>query len=49
MGGDRYWGDMVNSEDYVELYRKTSEMPEIKVTVNDLHMMELEVGPFSVW
>ncbi len=49
MGGDDFWGDMENTPDYVELYRKTSEMPEIMVKVSDLHMMELEVGPFSVW
>ncbi len=49
MGGDRYWGDMVDCMDYVELYRKTSEMPEIRVTVNELHLMEQEVGPYSAW
>ncbi len=49
MGGDRYWGDMIDTLDYVELYRKTSEMPAIKVTVNELHLMEQEVGPYSAW
>ena len=48
-GGDRYWGSMTNGLDIVELYRKTSNYPDIKVTPEELKMMELEVGPYSVW
>lgn len=48
-GGDRYWGNMTNGLDIVELYRKTSNYPDIKVTPEELKMMELEVGPYSVW
>ena len=40
---------MTNGLDIVELYRKTSNYPDIKVTPEELKMMELEVGPYSVW
>ncbi len=48
-GGDRWWGDMANGLDVVELYRKTSCYPDIKVTEEELRMMEAEIGPYSVW
>lgn len=48
-GGDRWWGEMTNGLDVVELYRKTSCNPDVKVTAEELRMMESEIGPYSVW
>ena len=48
-GGDRWWGDMCDSLDTVELYRKTSAYPDVKVTPDELRMMRSEVGPYSAW
>ncbi|TQS82678.1 MAG: hypothetical protein A3Q59_04140 [Methanomethylophilus alvi] len=48
-GGDKWWGDMCNGLDIVELYRKTSCYPDITVTEEELRMMELEIGPYSAW
>jgi hypothetical protein len=48
-GGDRWWGEMTNGLDVVELYRKTSCYPDVKVTAEELRMMESEIGPYSVW
>ena len=48
-GGDRLWGRMSDGLDIVELYRKTSGFPDVKVTDQELRMMEHEVGPYSVW
>ena len=48
-GGDRWWGEMCDSLDQVELYRKTSRFPDVKVTEAELRMMEHEIGPYSVW
>lgn len=48
-GGDRFWGDMANGLDVVELYRKTSAYPDVKVTPDELRMMEMEIGPYSAW
>ena len=46
---DRWFGDMCNGIDIVELYRKTSAAPDIKVTPEELRMMESEILPYSVW
>ena len=48
-GGDRWWGEMTNGLDVVELYRKTSCYPDVKVPAEELRMMESEIGPYSVW
>ncbi len=48
-GAERWWGGMCNSLDVVELYRKTSDYPDIKVTSEELRMMEAEIVPYSVW
>ena len=48
-GGDRWFGPMTDGLDITELYRKTSEFPEVKVTPEELRMMESEIGPYSVW
>ena len=48
-GGDRGWGERTNGLDVGELYRKTSCYPDVKVTAEELRMMESEIGPYSVW
>lgn len=48
-GADLWWGRMCNGIDYVEIYRKTSEMPNVTVTREELENMESEIGPYSVW
>ena len=48
-GGDRWWGDMCDSLDTVELYRKISAYPDVKVTPDELRMMRSEVRPYSAW
>ncbi len=48
-GGDRFWGNMTDGLDVVELYRKTSAYPDVKITSDELRMMELEIVPYSVW
>lgn len=49
MGYDRWFGEMCNGLDIVELYRKTSESPDVKVTAEELMRMESEILPYSVW
>ena len=49
MGYDIWFGDMCNGLDVVELYRKTSEFPDVKVTAEELMRMESEILPYSVW
>jgi hypothetical protein len=48
-GGDRWFGPMTDGLDIVELYRKTSDFPDVKVTKEELRIMESEIGPYSVW
>lgn len=48
-GADRWFGPMCNGLDIVELYRKTSDFPDVKVTSEELRMMEQEIVPYSVW
>lgn len=48
-GGDRWFGPMTDGMDVVELYRKTSAFPEVKVTPEELRIMEAGIGPYSVW
>lgn len=40
---------MSDGLDIVELYRKTSDYPDVKVTKEELRMMESEIRPYSVW
>ena len=49
MDADIWFGDMCNGLDIVELYRKTSDDPDVKVTDSELRSMELEIVPYSVW
>ena len=46
---DAYFGDMCNGIDIVELYRKTSRTPGLKVTAEELKLMESEIQPYSAW
>lgn len=49
-GAERWWSpDMCNGMDQVELYRKTTDWGSVKVTREELLMMELEIPPYSVW
>lgn len=48
-GADSWWGPMCDGMDSVELYRKTTAMPDVKVTEHELELMEQEIGPYSVW
>ena len=48
-GHDRWFGQMCNGLDLVELYRKTSATPNVKVTEEELRMMEGEIVPYSTW
>ena len=49
-GAERWWSpDMCNGIDQVELYRKTTDWPDVKVTREELLMMEREIQPYSVW
>lgn len=48
-GADIWFGSMCNGLDIVELYRKTSDFPDVKVTSEELRMMEQEIVPYSVW
>ena len=49
MGYDRWFGEMCNGLDIVELYRKTSASPDVRVTEEELMRMESEILPYSVW
>ena len=49
MGSDAWFGDMCNGLDVVELYRKTSASPDVRVTAEELMRMESEILPYSVW
>ena len=49
IGADIGFGDMVCDIDTVELYRKTSSFPDVRITPEELRMMEMEVAPYSVW
>lgn len=49
IGGERWFGAMCNGIDVVELYRKTSDYPDVRVSTNELRMMEREIRPYSVW
>ena len=46
---DVYFGDMCNGIDVVELYRKTSRTPDLKVSADELRLMEQEIVPYSAW
>ncbi len=48
-GGDRWFGPMTDGMDIVELYRKTSDFPDVTVTREELRIMEAGVGPYTVW
>ena len=48
-GYDRWFGPMTDGLDITELYRKTSDFPDVKVTPEELRIMESEIGPYSVW
>lgn len=48
-GSDRWFGPMSDGLDIVELYRKTSAYPDVRVTEEELRMMESEIRPYSAW
>ena len=48
-GGDRWFGPLTDGMDIIELYRKTSDMPDVTVTIEELRLMEAGIGPYSVW
>ena len=48
-GYDRWFGPMTDGLDITELYRKTSDFPDVKVTPEELRIMKSEIGPYSVW
>lgn len=48
-GAEKWFGPMSNGLDVVELYRKTSDYPNVTVTRDELRMMESEIAPYSVW
>ncbi|MBR6911594.1 MAG: hypothetical protein IKN41_07050 [Candidatus Methanomethylophilaceae archaeon] len=48
-GGDRWFGPMTDGLDIVELYRKTSDFPDVKVTDTELRVLESEIGQYAVW
>ena len=48
-GGDRWFGPMTDGLDIIELYRKTSDFPDVKVTPEELRIMESEIGPYTVF
>lgn len=47
--GEKWFGEMMNNVDIVELYRKTTKYGNIKVTKEELLTMEREVKPYAVW
>lgn len=50
MGDDVYWPDnLTDGLDVVELYRKTSGGPDVKVTSEELLMMERGIEPYMRW
>lgn len=49
MGSDDFFGEMSNGIDTVELYRKTSAMPDVRITPEELRLMGLDISPYSVW
>lgn len=49
IGGEKWFGAMCNGLDIVELYRKTSAFPDVKVTADELRGMQREITPYSVW
>jgi hypothetical protein len=48
-GGDRWFGPLTDGMDIIELYRKTSDMPDVTVTIEELRLMEAGIRPYSVW
>ncbi len=48
-GGDRWFGPMTDGIDIAELYRKTSDFRDVKVTPEELRGMEADVGDYRVW
>ena len=40
---------MTDGLDIVELYRKTSDFPDVKVTDTELRVLESEIGQYAVW
>lgn len=45
-GAERWWGSMADCLDYVEIYRKTSAMPNVTVRPDDLRLMAQEIRPY---
>jgi len=48
-GGDRWFGPMMDGLDVAELYRKTSDFCDVKVTPEELRSMEADIGQYAVW
>lgn len=49
MGSDGFFGEMANGIDIVEIYRKTSAMPDVRITPEELRLMGSDIPPYSVW
>ncbi len=49
MGSDELFGEMSNGIDIVEIYRKTSAMPDVRITQDELRLMGSDIPPYSVW
>ena len=48
-GSDSMFGEMTNDMDTVELYRKTTDFPDVTITPDELRLMERDVPPYAVW
>ena len=46
LGSEKWWGTMADNLDYVEIYRKTSAMPNVTVRPDDLRLMAQEIRPY---
>ena len=49
IGSDGRFGEMAKGIDIVEVYRKTSAMPDVRITDDELRLMESEIPPYSTW
>jgi hypothetical protein len=49
-GAEKWWTpQMCDCEDKVELYRKTTPYGDVKITSEELDLMEREIVPYKGW
>ncbi|MBE6526313.1 MAG: hypothetical protein E7Z63_00875 [Thermoplasmata archaeon] len=48
-GSEKYFGELANGLDRVELYRKTTPFGNVKVVPEELLLMERDLEPYAIW